>query len=164
MPIVFIGVGSNLGDRESHLLSAKTAFLTCPAVHDLCCSPVYESNPVDAEGGNYLNAVWSFETDSSPREILDMLHGIEEKAGRVRGSKNAPRTLDLDLLFYDAEVINKPDFQVPHPRLEDRAFVLMPLCDLAPEWEHPALKKTAKELLQRDNVKQQVIRRFSAAG
>ena len=163
MPIVFIGVGSNLGDREGHLLSAKTELLACSGVRDLCCSPVYESSPVDAEGANYLNAVWSFETDSSPREILAMLHEVEEKAGRVRGSKNAPRTLDLDLLFYDAKVISEPDLKVPHPRLADRAFVLVPLCDLASEWKHPVLQKTVRELLQRDNFKQQEIKRFSAA-
>jgi 2-amino-4-hydroxy-6-hydroxymethyldihydropteridine diphosphokinase len=132
MPKVFIGVGSNLGDREGYFRSAKAALSAHPGVHDLRLSPVYETEPV--------------ETDLGPRETLVMLQELEKNAGRVRGSKNEPRTLDLDLLFYDAQVINETGLQVPHPRLEERAFVLAPFCDLAPEWVHSALKKTMKEL------------------
>ena len=147
MPLVFIGVGSNLGDRESHFLFAENALLKSRAIRHFWRSPVYETEPVESEGGKYWNAVWSFETDLGPRETFKMLQSIETKAGRARKSENDARTLDLDLLFYDDQVIQNPNLTVPHPRIEKRAFVLVPFCDLAPDWKHPVLKKTMKELL-----------------
>lgn len=146
MPKVFIGVGSNLGDREGSLEMARKEILSTVGFKDLRCSSVYETEPVEAEGGPFLNAVWSFETAWSAREVLDRLQAIEAKAGRRRTGANAARTLDLDLLFYGDQVIRDSGLAVPHPRLHERAFVLVPFCDLAPEWMHPVLKKTLREL------------------
>jgi 2-amino-4-hydroxy-6-hydroxymethyldihydropteridine diphosphokinase len=147
MPTVFIGVGSNLGDRAAYLDLARKEVLSVQAFKNLRCSPVYETEPVNAGGGPFLNAVWSFETALAPREILELLQSIEAKAGRERPQPNAARTLDLDLLAYGNEVIREGGLQVPHPRMHERAFVLEPLCDLAPEWVHPLLKRPVRELL-----------------
>jgi 2-amino-4-hydroxy-6-hydroxymethyldihydropteridine diphosphokinase len=147
MPKVFVGVGSNLGDRASYLEFAKKEVLSIAGLTCLQCSFAYETEPVEAEGGLFLNAVWSFEIASSPRDLLEELQKIEIKANRQRKKSHEARTLDLDLLFYGDQVIREPGLTVPHPRLHERAFVLEPLCELAPELVHPILKKTIKELL-----------------
>jgi 2-amino-4-hydroxy-6-hydroxymethyldihydropteridine diphosphokinase len=147
MPKVFIGVGSNLGDRAGYFEFAKKELFLTAGVKVLECSPVYETEPVAAEGGPFLNAVWSFETDLSPQELLKKTQEIEALAGRERNKPGDARTLDLDILFYDDQVISEPGLAVPHPRLHERSFVLEPLCDLEPDLVHPALKKTMKELL-----------------
>ena len=148
MPKVFIGVGSNLGDRAGYLEFARKELSSVAGLTDLRWSPVYETEPVGAEGGPFLNAVWSFETDLSPRVLLNKLHEIEAKAGRQRHQPNAARTLDLDLLVYGNELILEDGLQVPHPRMNERRFVLEPFCDLAPEWVHPELLKTIKQMLK----------------
>ena len=150
MPRVFIGVGSNLGDRAGYLEFAEKELLSIAGLTDLKCSPVHETEPVDAAGGRFLNAVWGFETILSPRELLERLQKIESKAGRCRSCKgNGPyeaRTLDLDILFYGDQVICEEGMVVPHPRLHERPFVLMPFCELAPEFIHPVFRKSVKEL------------------
>ena len=153
MPKVFIGVGSNLGDRVGYLEFAKRELFLVAGVKVLDCSPVYETQPVAAEGGPFLNAVWSFETDLSPRDLLKKMQEIEIQAKRQRDKPGQARTLDLDLLFYGDQVIQEPGMTVPHPRLHERAFVLEPLADLDPEFIHTVLKKTIKELLQAISVK-----------
>ncbi len=147
MPKVFIGVGSNLGDRSGYLAFARKELSLVAGLTDLRLSPVYETEPVGAEGGSFLNAVWSFETDLSPRVLLNKLHEIESKADRERHKPNAARTLDLDLLAYGNEKILEDGLQVPHPRMHERRFVLEPFCDLEPEFVHPVLKKTMRQLL-----------------
>ena len=162
MPTVFIGVGSNLGERKAHFDLAQKALLESGVIRGLKCSPVYETEPVESEGGKYLNAVWSFETDLGPRKILELLQGIQAMSGRPLGKprrraedqKNKlqeARTLDLDLLFYGDEVIHDEGLTVPHPRIVERAFVLVPFCDLAPEFIHPIFKETMKQLLAKLN-------------
>lgn len=148
MPKVFIGVGSNLGDRAGYFEFAKKEFLRIKGLSDLHCSPVYETEPVAAEGGPFLNAVWSFETGLSPQDLLKKLKEIEVKAKRERHRSNQARTLDLDILFYGDQVVREPGIIVPHPRLHERAFVLQPMADLDPDFMHPILKKTMKELLK----------------
>lgn len=147
MSKVFIGVGSNLGDRASYFELAKKELLRAVEPTKLRCSPVYETEPVAAEGGPFLNAVWSFETDLSPSELLIKIQGIEAQANRQRNSPNQARTLDLDILFYEDQVIRMPGLTVPHPRLHERVFVLKPMAELAPDFKHPILKRTIKELL-----------------
>jgi 2-amino-4-hydroxy-6-hydroxymethyldihydropteridine diphosphokinase len=147
MPKVFIGVGSNLGDRAAYLAFAKKELLVGAGLTDLQCSPVYETEPVAAEGGPFLNAVWSFETDLLPLDLLKKMQAIEAQADRQRDKPNQARTLDLDILFYGDEVIREPGVTAPHPRLHERAFVIVPFCDLAPEWMHPVLNKKMKEIL-----------------
>lgn len=148
MPTIFLGIGSNLGERELHFNLAKEALSGTQGVRDLKCSPVYETDPVGSEGGKFWNAVWSFETELGPREILEVLQAIEKNAGRVRTTKNEPRSLDLDILFYSDQIIQSVELTVPHPRIAERAFVLVPFCDLAPHWIHPGLHKTMRHLLK----------------
>ena len=144
----FIGVGSNLGNREGYLEFAKKELLSVPGLTNLRCSPVYETEPVDVTGGSFLNAVWSFETDFSPQALLKNLQEIEAKANRERSKSHQERTLDLDLLFYGDQVIREPAMTVPHPRLHERVFVLVPMGDLDLDFVHPILKKTIKEILK----------------
>jgi len=120
---VFVGLGSNLGDREAAIRAA--AALLGP--HRL--SPIRETDPWGyAEQPRFLNAVAELETDLAPRELLDRLLAIERRLGRVRGGpRYGPRTIDLDLLLYGDEVIDEPGLTVPHPRLAERLFVLEPL-------------------------------------
>ena len=148
MSKVFIGVGSNLGERAGYLEFARKELSSIKEIRDLQCSPVYETEPVAAEGGPFLNAVWSFETKWPPRKLLERLHEIEAKANRLRSRPNEARTLDLDLLFYGDHVVREPGLIVPHPRLHERAFVLKPMTDIASDFLHPILKKTMKELLE----------------
>ena len=133
--IAYIALGSNLGDRERHLRAALEALRVLRGVRDVVASRVYETDPVGpGEQEPYLNAVARVSTDLSPRDLLDRLLAIERSEGRQRGPvRNAPRTLDLDLLLYGEREIDEPGLVVPHPRMAQRAFVLEPLCDLAPD-------------------------------
>ncbi len=125
----FLALGSNLGDRLAHLRGAVAAMPDVVGV-----SRVYETAPVGGpEQGQYLNAVVELDTDLTPRELLDLCHRLEDAAGRVRAERWGPRTLDVDVLLVGDVVVDEPDLQVPHPRLWERAFVLVPLADLAPE-------------------------------
>ncbi len=148
MSKVFIGVGSNLGDRAGYLAFAEKELLCVKGLTGLHCSSVHETEPMAAEGGPFLNAVWSFETDLSSSDLLKKTQEIEAKANRQRNKPNQARTLDLDILFYGDQVIREPAITVPHPRLHERAFVLKPMVELAPDFKHPILKKTMKELLE----------------
>lgn len=125
----FLGLGSNLGDRRGHLRRAVAALPDVVAV-----SGVYETDPVGGPPGQgaYLNAVVELETDLSPRDLLELAQRLERDAGRVRTERWGPRTLDVDVLVVGDLVVDEPDLRVPHPRLGERAFVLVPLSDLAP--------------------------------
>ncbi len=126
----FLGLGSNLGDRRQHLRDAVASLPDVVAV-----SPVYETDPVGGPVGQdpYLNLVVELDTTRSPRELLEVAHAAEERAHRVRRERWGPRTLDVDVLLVGDLVVDEPDLVVPHPRLWERAFVLIPLADLAPE-------------------------------
>lgn len=125
----FLGLGSNLGDRAEHLRAAIAAIPDVVAV-----SPTYETDPVGGpDQGPYLNAVVELATDRSPRELLELCRALETAAGRVRTERWGPRTLDVDVLLVGDLVVDEPDLQVPHPRLWERSFVLIPLADLAPD-------------------------------
>jgi 2-amino-4-hydroxy-6-hydroxymethyldihydropteridine diphosphokinase len=124
----YLGLGSNLGDRRAHLRGAVAAIPDVVAV-----SPVYETDPVGGPPGQspYLNLVVALETDLSPRELLELAGSLEEGAGRVRGERDGPRTLDVDVLLVGHLTVDEPDLVVPHPRMWERRFVLAPLADLA---------------------------------
>lgn len=126
----FLALGSNLGDREAHLRQAVAGIPDVVAV-----SRVYETGAVGGEDDDppYLNAVVELDTDLSPRELLDVCRRLEREAARVRTRRWGPRTLDVDVLLVGDEVVDEPDLQVPHPRMWERAFVLVPLRDLAPD-------------------------------
>lgn len=128
-----LGLGSNLGDRRAHL---RRAVETLRAAGDLqAVSPLYETEPVGGPSGQgpYLNLVVVLDTPDSPRRLLERCRRLEEDAGRIRTVRHGPRTLDVDLLLVEGESVDEEDLQVPHPRMWERRFVLVPLHDLAPE-------------------------------
>ncbi len=151
MARVFIGMGSNLGDREARLAQALVALRGLPETTVAAVSSLYETAPVGGPPqGPYLNAVAELECALAPLALLEALLAIEAAAGRVRdGERDGPRTLDLDLLLVDARVIESEVLTVPHPRLHLRAFVLEPLAELAPDLLHPRLGATLGELARR---------------
>ncbi|MCX7139607.1 MAG: 2-amino-4-hydroxy-6-hydroxymethyldihydropteridine diphosphokinase [Proteobacteria bacterium] len=149
MHIAFIGLGSNLGDSESTVRHGIAALAGLPLIELTAASSLYRSAPIDATGQpDYVNAVAEVATGLSPPSLLAALLSIEKDHGRERSFRNAPRTLDLDLLLYDADTIDAPGLVVPHPRMHERAFVLAPLLELAPACVIPG-KGPASEWLAR---------------
>lgn len=134
MARVFLGLGSNLGDRGGFLKAAVNALPDLVAT-----SPVYETEPVGGPGGQgpYLNLVVELDTTLDPRQLLELGQDLERQAGRVRGERWGPRLLDIDVLWVEGREVDEPDLQVPHPRLWERRFVLTPLADLAPDLVGP---------------------------
>ena len=153
--LVYIGLGANLGEREAALRQALAALGQYPGTRVLRVSPLYGSAPVDAGGPDYLNAVAEVATTLTPEALLQALQAIEQSAGRERPYRNAPRTLDLDILWFGDQLIDTPTLTVPHPRMAERAFVLRPLADLVPE-------RVAAEALQA--VTTQSIHQLEGAG
>jgi len=161
MARVYLSLGSNLGDRVDRLRSAVRSLRESGEIAVVEASPLYESEPWEEEPGRtererrwYLNCVVAIETALPPRALLGRLQAIEDALGRVRppgtpeARRFAARTLDIDILFYGDEVISGPDdLHVPHLMLAERAFVLRPLADVAPDLEHPTLYATVRELL-----------------
>ncbi|NKI92990.1 2-amino-4-hydroxy-6-hydroxymethyldihydropteridine diphosphokinase [Rhizobacter sp. SG703] len=133
----FVGLGANLGDAHATLSRALDELAALPGVESLQASPLYRSKPVDAQGPDFVNAVARLRTTLSPLALLAGLQAIEAAHGRERPYRNAPRTLDLDLLLYGEQAIDEPTLTVPHPRMHLRAFVLAPLADLAPDLQVP---------------------------
>ena len=149
MERVYVGAGSNLGKRAVFLDQAQALVNRLPDTRVLRSSTIYETDPVGGPPqGKYLNAVWEIETSFSPQEIKEKLREIEAKLGRRRSFDNAPREMDLDILFYGHRIVDQEGLEIPHPRLHERLFVLEPLTELAPDLLHPVLKKTTKELLE----------------
>lgn len=133
----YIGLGANLGDARATVLSAMDAIADIDGLALTRTSSLYGSAPVDATGGDYVNAVVEVQTRLKARALLDALHALELQAGRERPFRNAPRTLDLDLLLYGQEAADLPDLMLPHPRMWERAFVLRPLVEIAPALVSP---------------------------
>jgi 2-amino-4-hydroxy-6-hydroxymethyldihydropteridine diphosphokinase len=129
----WIGLGANLGAREAALRGALAGMAALPGTRVLRVSSLYRSAPVDAGGPDYLNAVAEIATTLPPLALLHALQALEQAAGRERPYRNAPRTLDLDILFYGDVHLESAALTLPHPRLHERAFVLLPLAELAPE-------------------------------
>jgi 2-amino-4-hydroxy-6-hydroxymethyldihydropteridine diphosphokinase len=144
---VYLGLGSNLGDREAHL-EKGLASLRAAGVRLTAVSSIYETEPVGGPSqGPYLNLVAAGDTLLSPEALLEAALAAEQDAGRVRTVRNAARTLDVDVLFHGDLVQRGPRLTLPHPRLHERRFVLVPLGELAPAWRHPLLDLTVAELL-----------------
>ncbi|MEN3315767.1 MAG: 2-amino-4-hydroxy-6-hydroxymethyldihydropteridine diphosphokinase [Acidimicrobiaceae bacterium] len=143
---VFLGLGSNLGDRRALLRSAVAALPDVVAV-----SPVYETEPVGGPAGQrpYLNMVVELCTDREPRALLALAHDLEAAAGRVRLERDGPRTLDVDVLVVGDLRVDEPDLVVPHPRMSVRRFVMAPLADLAPDLAPPGWEETAEGKVRR---------------
>ena len=131
----YLGIGTNLGDRLAYLQLAVDALAAAEDVHFVAVSPVYETAPVGGpEQPDYLNAVVAVDTPLTPRALLRLAQAIEADADRVRTVRWGPRTLDVDVLVVGDEHVDEPDLVVPHPRMTERAFVLVPLADLDPAW------------------------------
>lgn len=141
----WIGLGANLGDRGAALVQAVQALAALPGTRLLKVSGLYASAPIDAGGPDYLNAVAVLTTRLAPLALLDALQAVEQAAGRERPYRNAPRTLDLDLLLYGDQKIQTERLIVPHPRLTERAFVLLPLAEIAPERVTPAQRLAVQD-------------------
>lgn len=154
---VFVGLGANLGDAHATLASALKALDDHPAITRVATSSLYRTAPVDAIGPDYLNAVAELRTSLAPLALLEALQAIETEHGRQRPYLNAPRSLDLDLLLYGQRELDHPQLRLPHPRLHQRAFVLEPLAEIAPELVHPRLGLLVD---WRDSVAGQAIERL----
>jgi 2-amino-4-hydroxy-6-hydroxymethyldihydropteridine diphosphokinase len=149
LPIrVFIAFGSNLGDRLAHLLAARQELCTTPEISCVAASSLYESEPYGGPEGQglYLNAVIEIATTLDPTTLLQLLHNIESRHGRIRRERWSERTLDLDLLFYNDQILQTESLTLPHPRLQERAFVLLPCAEIAPTLLHPLYGRTILQL------------------
>jgi 2-amino-4-hydroxy-6-hydroxymethyldihydropteridine diphosphokinase len=135
----FVGLGANLGDPRASLDAAFVALARLPGTALVAASSRYRSAPVDSWGPDYLNAVVLLHTRLQPLELLHALQRLEQQHGRRRGARNAPRTLDLDLLLYGRRRLDTPELTLPHPRMHLRAFVLRPLVEVAPRMSIPGV-------------------------
>jgi 2-amino-4-hydroxy-6-hydroxymethyldihydropteridine diphosphokinase len=161
--MIFVGIGSNLAapEYESPLATAAAAIERLPSrgIEVVLRSRWYLSEPVPrSDQPWFVNAVLAIATRLGPEELLDRLLEIEAEFGRVRGERNAARTLDLDLLDYEGRLCETTRLVLPHPRLQDRRFVLAPLCDVAPQWRHPLLGRSVRQLLARLPAAAQPVR------
>ena len=153
---VYLGLGSNIGDRQENLDKALNFLSQRLRMGKI--SSVYDTEPVgNTEQPRFLNLVCQAYTRLEPAGLLSLAKGIESKLGRT-GKSNAPRTIDIDILLYDEQVIETPELVIPHPKMTERAFVLVPLDEIAPDLVHPVSGKTVKELLQSVTEKQGVLK------
>ncbi len=145
----FIGIGSNLGDRKANFFEAIDRIQKIPSTRIVKQSSLYESEPLGDAKTWFVNAVVELETESGADELLKKLKQIETAMGhkRVRGKRWGSRVIDLDILLFDNEIINKRTLKVPHPEMQNRRFVLAPLSELAPQLIHPKLSVSVSELL-----------------
>jgi len=144
--LVYLSLGSNVGDRQHNLRDAISRLKTAGAV--AAVSSFYETAPVEfTEQSWFLNCVVALETTQTPGQLMGSLLRIEQEMGRIRIQKKGPRTIDIDLLLFGDVVVESPDLCIPHPAMQQRRFVLEPLAEIAAEAWHPRLKKTIGELL-----------------
>jgi 2-amino-4-hydroxy-6-hydroxymethyldihydropteridine diphosphokinase len=150
MTQALVALGSNLGPRRATLAAALDELARLPRTSLLAVSTLRETEPVDCGPGapRFLNGACLLETGLTPRELLDALLAIEDRHQRRRAGRNAPRTLDLDLVLHGQSVLHEPGLVLPHPRAHQRLFVLEPAAELASEWRHPVLGRTLGELCE----------------
>lgn len=154
---IFLCLGTNTGDRTRHLEDAINSLP--PSVTMVQLSSVYETKPVGyTEQKEFLNQVLKAATELSPFELLNHAKLIETKMGRTPTFRFGPRPIDVDILFYDDLVMDTPKLTIPHPRLPDRSFALVPMVEIAPDWVHPVIQKTVREMLEL--ISQEGVRLF----
>lgn len=145
---VYLSLGSNLGDRQAYLQQGIRELNDLDSCKICEQSKIIETEPYgDVPQDKFLNCVIRIETILNPQQLLNVLHKIEAHAGRTRDVHWGPRTLDLDILFYDHMTVNTPQLTIPHADLHNRSFVLEPLCEIAPWYQHPVMHKTVRQLL-----------------
>lgn len=153
MPIttVYLALGSNLGDRAATLARAVLALDDMPGTKVMATAGLHETKPVGGPPGqgDYLNSACAVETDLEPQPFLVEIHRIERRLGRRREEEErwGPRHIDIDIIFWGDMLLDGPELTVPHPRMHERAFVLRPLADIAPDYRHPKLGSSVRELL-----------------
>ncbi len=148
---VFLGLGGNLGDPLAAFRRSRQKLIAHPAISDCHSSPLYQTPPIGgpADQPDYLNAALMLRTSLDPRALLAFCHSLETEEGRKRKEHWGARTLDIDLLFYAQQQLKEADIEIPHPRLMERHFVLLPLVALAPDYHHPQTGMSMQELLNR---------------
>jgi 2-amino-4-hydroxy-6-hydroxymethyldihydropteridine diphosphokinase len=145
---VYLALGANLGNRQGNLLQAIQSIRTFARVEKI--SSLYETTPVGyLDQPDFLNMAIQISTQLNPRGLIRSLKQIEKQIGRKTSFRNAPRPIDIDILLYDDHIIETEKLSIPHPRMSERAFVLAPLAEIAPQAIHPVLKLTISELLER---------------
>jgi len=153
---VYLGLGSNMGDRQQNLNKALELLSQRLRLGEL--SAVYDTDPIgNVDQPRFLNMVCQVYTRLAPQGLLALAKGIESKLGRT-GKSQAPRPIDIDILLYDQQVVATPELVIPHPRMAERAFVLVPLAEIAPDAVHPPSGKTVRELVEGVREKQGVFR------
>ena len=158
MKTVYLSLGSNVGDRETHLAHARER-LDQGGVRVMRASAIYETEPRDLPDQPwFLNQVVEAETDLFPKQLLSQTQKIERALGRVPTRPKGPRIIDIDILFYADTIVSTPGLEIPHARLADRRFVLEPLAELAPELRHPRTRATVAEMLAQ--VRNQKVQRI----
>lgn len=146
---VFLGLGSNINDRLKYLNTAASLIGSCSNIETVEVSSVYETEPWGIkEQGSFLNRVMKVNTSFTPEELLDFVKEAEKKAGRKERRKWYEREIDIDILFFGNMVLESERFSIPHKEVQNRKFVLVPMCELDGEFIHPVLKKTMNELLK----------------
>jgi 2-amino-4-hydroxy-6-hydroxymethyldihydropteridine diphosphokinase len=170
MSTVYISLGSNLGDRAQNIARAIDA-LRARGVRVTRQSSLYETEPVDVRGGGwFLNAAIQAETTMRPGQLMQTLLIIERSLGRQRRRAEAtetgpkePRTIDMDILLFGSQIVDDPELKIPHPRMAERKFVLVPLAEIAPEAKHPVLHRTVAQLLA-STTDRSSVRTFETSG
>ena len=158
---VYLGLGSNIGDRANHLRRALEQ-LEAPDLRIVRTSPVYETEPVEyTKQPWFLNQVAEAQTELFPLQLLARTARVERELGRVRGIAKGPRAIDIDVLFFGRALVRTAKLKIPHPGIAERRFVLIPLADLAPDLRHPGTRKTVREMLEA--APPNVVRRFVSA-